>query len=248
MERKWIIVGAAGGLGREIAREIASRKCNLCLLDLPEKREELQENARDLQQRYGITAHALPFDLSETDKHEQVLEECARHMAGHGGLLFAAGVMWDQQELQADPQRAEHHHTLNYTAPMMLLERFAAELELQGHGHIVALGSPAGDRGRRSNYLYGADKAALHTMLEGMRHRFAGRNIHVTTVKPGPTYTPMTAHMEKLPLGAQPAEQARRIVQGMEKRAAVVYTPPIWQLIMVVIRHLPRFIYNRLDL
>lgn len=248
MERKWIIVGAAGGMGREIARELASRKCSLCLLDLPEKRDELQENVRDLQQRHGITAHAISFDLAAIEKHEETLDECARQLAGHGGMIIAAGVMWDQQELQSSPERAEHHHVLNYTAVMMLLERFAAELELQGHGHIAALGSPAGDRGRRSNYLYGADKAALHTLLEGMRHRFAGRNIHITTIKPGPTYTPMTAHLEKLPLGAQPAEQAQRIVQGIEKRSAVVYTPPIWQLIMGVIRHLPRFIYNRLNL
>lgn len=247
MIRHWLVVGATGGIGTAVARELAKRGCRLTLIDRPDSEHTLAENARDLEVRYQAEVSVAMLDVLEYDAHARVLDDAVT--AGESfGVVLAHGVMWPQDELQRDSQTLRRHHEINATAPMAFLERAAERMETAGRGQIVALGSPAGDRGRRSNYLYGADKAALHCQLEGMRHRFAGTGITVTTIKPGPTRTPMTAGMDKLPLLAEPADQARRIVDGIEKRKSVVYTPPVWWPIMHAIRHLPRFIYDRLDL
>jgi len=122
-------------------------------------------------------------------------------------------------------------------------------MEPQGCGHIAVIGSVAGDRGRKSNYAYGAAKGLVETYLQGMQHRFARRSIKITLVKPGPTQTPMTAHLQSAGVKLAPVEKvAADIVAGIESGKPVVYTPAKWALIMAVIRNLPRFIFNRMDI
>jgi len=246
MMQRWIIVGATGGLGSAIARELAAKGSELCLVSSPDSRGILEENARDLEIRSGHPVQTATIDATDPDGFSAVMDELTQN-GGPFGLIWAVGVLWDQVELQADPERVRTYHQINFSAASEFLELAATKMETAGAGHIVALGSPAGDRGRRSIYLYGAAKAALQTQLEGMRHRFAGTSIKVTTIKPGPTHTPMTAGL-KQPLQAEPKPQAVRIVQGIERGKAVVYTPPVWWPIMHGIRHLPRFIFDKLDL
>ncbi len=246
MIQRWIIVGATGGLGSEIARELAGKGCELCLIGSPDSRDRLEENARDLENRSGHPVQIATLSATDSGRFASVLDELVQSGEPFG-LIWAVGVLWDQVELQRDPERVREYHQINYTSASEFLELAATRMESSGVGHIVALGSPAGDRGRRSNYLYGAAKAALHIQLEGMRHRFAGTSIKVTTIKPGPTRTPMTAGL-KQPLQAEPKPQAVRIVQAIERGKAVVYTPPVWWPIMHLIRHLPRFVFDKLDI
>jgi decaprenylphospho-beta-D-erythro-pentofuranosid-2-ulose 2-reductase len=246
MMQRWIIVGATGGLGSAIARELAAIGCELSLVSSPDSRGILEENARDLEIRSGHPVQIATLDATNPDGFTSVLDELTEHGEPFG-LIWSAGVLWDQVELQRDPERVRTYHQINFTSASEFLELVAARMEAVGVGHIVALGSPAGDRGRKSNYLYGASKAALHTQMEGMHHRFAGTSINVTTIKPGPTRTPMTAGL-KQPLQVDVKPQAVRIVQAIERGKAVVYTPPVWWPIMHAIRHLPRFIFDKLDL
>jgi short-subunit dehydrogenase len=246
MIQQWIVIGATGGLGSAIASELAAKGRTLCIVDAPNRQELLNENARDLEIRSGHPVASATLDAAEPDTFATVLESLTEHGKPFG-IVWAVGVMWDQHELEQDPARARLAHQINYTSVGEFLELAAVKMELLGGGHIVALGSPAGDRGRKSNYLYGAAKSALHTHMEGLRHRFANSEVTVTTVKPGPTRTPMTAGLKE-PLMADPKPQAKRIVAGIDRGQAVVYTPLIWWPIMLVIRHLPRFIFDKLDL
>ena len=118
-----------------------------------------------------------------------------------------------------------------------------------GHGTLGVIGSVAGDRGRKSNYVYGAGKGLVARYAQGLQHRLAGTGVTVTLIKPGPTRTPMTAHLgDSGPSLADVAKVAATIVSGMEKRRNVVYAPRRWWVIMMIIRHLPRFIFNKMDI
>lgn len=248
VKKRWLIVGATGGIGSAVAKELARKGNDLVLLDLPESAGKLDELAAEVKKINPLNVHTYPFTESSPEDYDMLLDRIEVEAGGIYGFLWAAGVMWQQSDLQLDAGLAAKQHQINYTVQMQFLERVAHRLDRRGSGHIAAIGSPAGDRGRRSNYLYGADKAALHAYLQGLAHRLAGREIIVTTIKPGPTKTPMTAGMEKLPLLAEPEDQAKRIVEGLESGCREIYTPGIWKWIMKVIKMMPDFVFNKLDL
>jgi short-subunit dehydrogenase len=113
---------------------------------------------------------------------------------------------------------------------------------------IAAIGSVAGDRGRQSNYVYGAAKGGLDILLEGLRHRLAPKGVAVVTIKPGFVDTPMTASFPKGPLWAKPEKVAVDIRRAIDKRRPVTYTPGFWCLIMLVIKSVPRAIFYKTKL
>ena len=120
--------------------------------------------------------------------------------------------------------------------------------EAQGSGSIAVISSVAGDRGRQSNYVYGAAKGMVTRFLQGLRNRLAKENVQVLTIKPGFVDTPMTAAFKKGALWAQPADVARGILAAIDKGKDEVYLPGFWRLIMLVIRHIPEFIFKKLSL
>jgi short-subunit dehydrogenase len=135
---------------------------------------------------------------------------------------------------------------VNAISAMQVMDEAATLFEQQGYGHIVAIGSVAGDRGRATNYAYGTAKGALEIFISGLRQRLHKSGVKVLLVKPGFVDTPMTAAFEKGPLWATPERVARDIVRAMEKGKSVIYTPWWWRWIMLVIRHIPEPIFVRL--
>ena len=136
---------------------------------------------------------------------------------------------------------------VNYLGTVSLLERLAPHFEERGSGGwVAAVSSVAGDRGRRSNYLYGSTKAGLDAYLEGLEARLAAVRVSVTTVKPGFVDTALT--WGRVPFAASPERVAADIVRGIERRRSVVYTPRFWQWVMIVLRAVPRAIFRRLPL
>lgn len=244
----WLILGAAGGIASAVGRELAARGHQLVLADQASQQERLEWNAADLKTRYGTTVHTLEFDAVGYEKHEALLDKVEELNGPLDGVLLTTGVMWDQEEMQDDPARARLQHDINYTSAMSLLGLVANRFEQRGEGLIVAIGSPAGDRGRQSNYLYGADKAALHVFMQGLRQRLASVKVNVLTIKPGPTHTPMTEGMGKLPLPSMPERVAADIARAIDKRRDTIYTPWFWQVIMHVIRHIPEAIFKRMKM
>jgi decaprenylphospho-beta-D-erythro-pentofuranosid-2-ulose 2-reductase len=244
----WLIAGATGGIASATARELAARGYHLVLADRPETEQRLAADAEDLRVRYGATVETVFFDAVEVKKHQSLLENIEKLSGGLDGVLWTVGVMWPQSELAAEGQKAARHHEVNYVSAMQFLGLVADRFEQKKAGMIAAIGSPAGDRGRASNYLYGADKAALHVFMQGLRQRLAPAGVHVLTIKPGPTRTPMTAGMENLPLASTPQVVAKGVAQAIEKRREVAYVPGIWRLIMLVIRHIPEVIFKKMKM
>ena len=135
------------------------------------------------------------------------------------------------------------------SSPVLFAEAFAAHFVKAGRGTIAIIGSVAGDVTRRANYLYGASKALLTRYAQGLDHRLIGSGVKVVLIKPGPTDTPMTAQLKAAGRRMAPVEDvARATVEGIRRGKAVVYTPLLWQLIMLIVRHIPRPIFNRLPL
>lgn len=162
-------------------------------------------------------------------------------------VLIAHGALPDQSEMQDDLEALSESLALNAVSPALFAEAFAGRLERQGWGTLAVIGSVAGDRGRKSNYAYGAAKGLLERYVEGLQHRFGSNGPRAILIKPGPTRTRMTAGMDQSGM-ADPDTVARDILRGLEAGKPVIYTPGKWRLIMAVIRNLPRAIFNRMDI
>lgn len=156
-------------------------------------------------------------------------------------VLLAYGALGDQAALASDLLKLRELVDVNFVSAVMWCEAAASQFEAQGHGRLGILGSVAGDRGRQSNYLYGATKGALERVAEGMAHRFArAPMISVTLVKPGFIDTPMTAHIPKSgPLWASPEKVAETVYKALQARRVRVYAPWFWRYILVIVRALP---------
>ena len=164
-------------------------------------------------------------------------------------VLVAHGALPDQAACEQDLDQACAALEVNALSPVLFAEAFARHLALQGHGTLAVIGSVAGDRGRKSNYVYGAAKGLVERYLEGLQHRFAGTGVKAVLIKPGPTDTPMTAHLKQQGARLAPVDAvARAIVDAIARGQRVVYVPGKWRLIMLVIRHLPAFVFNKLDI
>lgn len=162
--------------------------------------------------------------------------------------LIAHGTLPPQQDCQDNLTLNYATLEINGISPALYAEAFAKQMSKLDNGSIAIIGSVAGDRGRKSNYVYGAAKGLVTRYAQGLQHRLASTNVHVSLIKPGPTNTPMTAEMKGNEKFAAPEEVAKLITLGIDAKKAVIYAPAKWQVIMMVVRHLPSFIFNKMNI
>jgi short-subunit dehydrogenase len=211
--------------------------------------DRLAAVAADLTQRGAQRVEVVVCDLGAPADARSILDGMVTALGGLDHVLLAYGVLGDQEAARADQKAAEAMLAVNFTSAAAWALAAAERLERQGHGSLVVIGSVAGDRGRRANFIYGAAKAGLAALVQGISHRFGGRGPRAVIVKPGPTITPMTEGMvRKGPLWSTPRTVARVVRRAADRGGPVVYAPGRWRFIMLVIRALPPFIFNRLDI
>jgi short-subunit dehydrogenase len=187
-------------------------------------------------------------DLDDVDHHPALLDEAERALGSIDAALIAHGTLGVQAACEADFALTRREWRTNFISPASLAAHLANRMERARKGTIVAISSVAGDRGRRSNYVYGTAKGALSIFLEGLRARLHGTGVAVVTVKPGFVDTPMTAGFRKGALWSSPAQIAAGIERAMRRGSGEVYLPRFWWAIMFVIRHLPEAIFVRLKI
>ncbi len=205
--------------------------------------------AQDLRIRSAQSVIAVDTtDFLDPGKiREWVDQVCAKGVPDI--VLIAHGSLPDQKECQQDLMKNQQVLQLNGVSPVLFAEAFAGHMEQANKGTLAMIGSVAGDRGRKSNYVYGAAKGLVTRYAQGLQHRLANTNVHVVLIKPGPTDTPMTAALKgKGPKMAEVTAVARGIVEGIATAKLVVYAPAKWAVIMMLIRHLPRLIFNKMDI
>jgi len=239
-------VGATRGIGRAVARRLAERGDTLFLLGRDPA--DLSLSARDLEARgaAGPVGHAH-LDLGQPDGFPTALDAADRALARLDALVVTGGLFARQDELATDPARLAALLHANFTGTVLLCQQTAERLAARGGGLICAFGSVAGDRARRSNYLYGASKAGLAACLDGLDLAYRDRGVRVLCVKPGFVRTGMTAGLPVPPFAGEPDAVARRVVAAMGAGRHQVYAPGIWRAIMLVIRMLPRAVLRRVQ-
>jgi short-subunit dehydrogenase len=241
-----LVVGATSAIAAEIARLYAGWGARLFLVARDPQR--LSAVADDLRVRGAAEAGTLVLDVRETGRHEEVVSAALAALGGLDVVLLAHGVLPDRNRARQSASYALESIAVNFTSTVSLLTLLANRLEAQGSGVIAVITSVAGDRGRQSNYVYGAAKGGLGIFLQGLRNRLYRSGVVVITIKPGFVDTPMTAGIPKNPLFASARRAARAIHRAIEARRDVVYIPWFWRPIMAVVNNLPEAVFKRLRL
>jgi len=241
-----VIVGATSAMAEHCARLwAAGQAVELTLLG--RNVEKTEAVAADLRVRSPqSTIRAVQANFSDAQQIRTTVDGLVA-----GGVpdivLIAHGSLPDQQACQDQLALAAEAMEVNGISPALFAEAFAGHMQRANRGTLTIIGSVAGERGRKSNYVYGAAKGLVTRYAEGLQHRLAGTAVKVVLVKPGPTATPMTAHMPQRGM-ASVESVAGQIVAATAKGQPVLYTPGKWALIMLVIANLPRFVFNKMDI
>lgn len=244
-----LIYGASSRIAHECARLWARQGHRILLLG--RSAERLEPVAADLRV-LSADPEAIRTGVLDLAQEAGVRERIAAADAELGGIdavLVAHGWLPDQARAQSDPAQLRQAVEVNALSVAQVCEAVAALMETRGRGTVAVVGSVAGDRGRQSNYIYGASKGFVERYCQGLRNRLHGSGVRVVLIKPGPTDTPMTRGMAAKPGRlADPAAVASDIVRGIAAGQKVVYTPGIWRWIMTVIRWIPESLFVRLKL
>jgi short-subunit dehydrogenase len=246
--KRIVIVGATSHMAEHCARRwVQVGPTQLVLVGRNETR--LEVIAQDLRVRGGqVTVETRCIDFASP----VAIAELVRELEGQGAIdiaLIAHGTLPDQSLCQGDLAMTEEALSVNGVSPVLFAEAFAGAMQRAGRGALAVIGSVAGDRGRKSNYVYGAAKGLVDRYVQGLQHRLAGTGVTVTLVKPGPTDTPMTAHLKQEGTKLADVEAvAKDIVDGIAAGRPEIYTPKKWALIMTIIRNLPRPVFHRMNI
>ena len=244
MNEHWLILGASSPMARAFARLVAKRSAALTLVG--RDREDLSASVNDAQLRGASDARFLQCDVTDALSRKACIAQ-ADIPGKQFNILVAMGQMPDQQWMHADPELTSRMIEATYSGPLAMLEGLAPVFERQRSGRVVIIGSVAGDRGRRKNFLYGSAKAGLAVYAEGLRARLYPSGATVTLIKPGFVDTSMTWGLPGLFLVASPQACAAAMLRAADRGRAEIYHPFFWRFIMLIIRHIPSAMMKRLN-
>lgn len=247
-KKRIVIIGATSAIAEHCARLwLKERAADLTLV----VRDHLKVASivTDLQVRSPgsrINVHSINFvdPIGIAALADKIAEDGALDI-----VLIAQGFLPIQHNCQEDLNTCQDALMVNGVSPVLFAEAFAKHMVKNNKGTIAVIGSVAGDRGRKSNYVYGAAKGLIDRYMQGMQHRLAGSHVKIILIKPGPTDTPMTVRYKEQGMRMATVEDvAEVIVNGIAKGKELIYAPAKWALIMLIVRHLPKFIFNKLDI
>jgi decaprenylphospho-beta-D-erythro-pentofuranosid-2-ulose 2-reductase len=239
-----LILGGTSTIARAISAELAARGFDVALAG--RDAAELDTVAADLRLRFPVTTRTHRLDVVDFAGLATALDPC--FTADVRGVVLAFGYLGDHARAESDAAEARRIIDTNLTGPVLCLNRAAEHLARAGGGFVCVLSSVAGERGRPSNYIYGAAKAGLTAYLSGLRGRLAAAGVQVLTVKAGIVDTRMSAGMPGAGLAASPARVARSVARAIDRQRDVIFVPWFWRAIMLVIRLVPERLFKRLKL
>jgi len=239
-----LIVGAKSDIAKEVARTYAKNGYNLYLT--ARDVNSLESLANDIRVRSKVEVKLKELDITEYEIHKDFYESLEERPLG---VVVVSGYMAEQKEAEDDWDKTLNTINVNYTGVVSFLNIVANDFEKERRGFIVGVSSVAGDRGRKANYIYGSSKAAFSAYLAGLRNRLFESGVQVLTVKPGFVNTAMTKGLD-LPqkLTAEPLEVAEDIFKAQQSGANILYTKWIWRYVMLIIKHIPEFMFKKMSI
>jgi len=244
---RYLILGATSGIAETTCRIWAGQGANLFLVGRSE--DKLRAMAGDLRVRGAAFVDYAVADLDRLEDHASLLAHAITQLGGLDVAYLAFGILGDQKKAEAEVAHAEEILHTNLVAPVSMLTWLANFCTRQGRGVLAVLSSVAGDRGRKSNYVYGASKAGLTAFVDGLRNRVDREGVAVITIKPGPVKTAMTTGMKGQEKFADVNAVAKTIADTIAKReGGILYVPGKWRPIMAVVRAIPDSVFKKLNL
>ncbi len=242
-----LVLGGGSDIALATCRELVGRRARTVVL-AARRPEELDTVAKELGDLGATTVETVPFDATATDSHVAFVDETFDRFGDFDLVLVAFGVLGDQDALVRDASAAVELARVNYLGAVSVAVPVARRLRSQGHGTLVALSSVAGERARRSNFVYGSTKAGFDAFFQGLGDSLAASGVQVTVVRPGFVHTKMTRGLDPAPLSTTPEAVATAIVEGLARGSHTVWAPPALRWVMAVLRHVPRPLFRRLPL
>lgn len=242
-----LVLGGSSDIARATARRLVRDRTRTVILAGRDP-EGMAPLARELEALGAQTVETVGFDALDTDSHQEFVDDVFERHGDIDAVLLAFGVLGDQQKAEKDPGAALHVIETNYVGAVSVLVPVSQRLRNQGHGTLVVLSSVAGERARRSNFVYGSSKAGLDAFSQGLSYALDGSGVQVLIVRPGFVRTKMTAGMKPAPFSTDAETVAEAIEQGIRDGSDVVWVPGIVRWVMSLLRHLPRAIFRRLPL
>lgn len=240
-----LILGANSDVAYELALQFAANSKKQIMLASRDLKI-LEKKAKDIEIRHNVSVQTVAFDAADIESHAAFYQNLP---AKPDVVIVAFGYLGDQTRARSDFKEAQKIINNNFTGAVSILEIIAADFEDRGSGLIIGISSVAGERGRQSNYFYGAAKGALSIYLSGLRNRLCKNHVHVMTVLPGFIDTKMTRNLKlPAPLTSTAKQAAREIYEGCRKTKNIIYIRWFWRPIMTLIKAIPETIFKRLAL
>ncbi len=243
--RRVVVLGGTSEIALAIVRELQSRAPREVAL-LGRDPDALERTARDLTGLGCERALSFKLDALELDSHERALDQAIQALGGADIVILAVGVLGERGGLPTDVLDALQVLDVNLVGAGSLLIRSAQRLRAQQAGTLVVLSSVAGERPRSANVVYGASKAGLDALAQGLGDALHGDGVRMLVVRPGFVQTRMTRGLAPAPLSTTPQAVARVVVDGLDRGAHTVWAPPALRWLMIVVCLLPRPLFRRL--
>lgn len=243
--RRVVVVGGTSEIGLAIARELQRRAPREVML-LGRDAEGLERAAAELRAEGCPAVHSLMLQADELERHDELVAQASERLGGVDLVIVAVGVLGDRDGLSGEVGPALEVLRVNFLGAGSLLMRFARRLSESGGGALVVLSSVAAERPRRANAVYGASKAGLDALAQGLGDALRGQGVRVLVVRPGFVHTQMTRGLEPAPLATTPEAVARAVVGGLERGSHTVWAPAALRWAMLPIRLMPRAMFRRI--
>jgi decaprenylphospho-beta-D-erythro-pentofuranosid-2-ulose 2-reductase len=241
-----LVLGGSSDIGAAIAERLVPDGCRSIVLAgrRPDAMELVAARLRTAGADVAITA----WDATDVGGHADAMKAAWDAAGGDVDCaVLAAGVLGDQPRLREDPAAAAELAVANYAGPVSTLLHVARRFEEQGHGVLVVLSSVAGERPRRSNFVYGSSKAGLDAFAQGLADSLVGSGVRVIVVRPGFVRSSMTEGRDPAPLATTPGAVADAVADAIASGKGTVWVPATFRYLMTALRHLPRPVWRKVS-
>jgi decaprenylphospho-beta-D-erythro-pentofuranosid-2-ulose 2-reductase len=240
-----LVLGATSEIAQATVRQLVSNRTRTVVLAARDP-QQLETEVKELEALGATDVRAVAFDATATQSHDQFVADTFDAVGDIDVVLLAFGVLGDQEVAERNAEETRTILETNFVGAASVAVPIAQRLQTQGHGTFVVLSSVAGERARRSNYVYGSSKAGLDAFFQGLGDSLVGTGARVMIVRPGFVHTKMTAGMDAAPLSTTPEAVATAIVTGIQRKKEIVWVPGALRYVMSILRHVPRPIFRKL--